>query len=170
MSAALSSPRRTPMRAAALLLGVLMFTGLLGGAPSQHLGDQAAAATTAKPVTKTSVKQRLHAMRVALAQRGDAYKYGAEGPNAFDCSGLTMYSYKKSGRTIPRTSDQQKAGLRAIAKADKQRGDIIVFVKGGDAYHVGIYVGHNKIVHASKPGTPVKVDPIWTSSYVVRRP
>lgn len=170
MSAAVSTGLSAGRRTATVLLGALLFTGLLSGVPAQHLADQATAATTAKPATKTSVKQRIHAMRVALAQRGDPYKYGAEGPKAFDCSGLTMYSYKKSGRSIPRTSDQQKAGLRAIAKADKARGDIIVFVNNGDAYHVGIYVGHNKIVHASKPGTPVKVDRIWTSSYVVRRP
>lgn len=74
------------------------------------------------------------------------------------------------GRTIPRTTDQQKAGLRGVAKRDKSRGDIIVFVHGGDAYHAGIYIGHNRIVHASRSGTPVKVDRIWTSSYVVRRP
>ena len=165
----MSAARRT----AAVLLGALLFTGLLGGVPSQHHGDRAVAATTttaAKPATKTSVKQRIRAMRVALAQRGDPYKYGAAGPNAFDCSGLTSYSYKRAGRAIPRTSDQQKAGLRAIAKSDKERGDIIVFVHGSDAYHVGIYVGHNRIVHASRPGTPVKVERIWTSSYVVRRP
>jgi len=166
----MSAARSAAGRAVAVLLGALLFTGLLGGVPTQHLGDRAAATTTAKPVTKTSVNQRIRAMRIALAQRGDPYKYGAAGPNAFDCSGLTSYSYKRAGRAIPRTSDQQKAGLRAIAKSDKERGDIIVFVHGSDAYHVGIYVGNNKIVHASRPGTPVKVERIWTSSYVVRRP
>jgi cell wall-associated NlpC family hydrolase len=43
-------------------------------------------------------------------------------------------------------------------------------VRKGDAYHVGIYLGRGRIVHASRPGTPVKVDRIWTSKYVVRRP
>ena len=109
-------------------------------------------------------------MKVALAQRGDPYRYGAAGPNAFDCSGLTMFSYGRVGRTIPRTTDEQKGGLRAIAQKDKARGDIILFVNGGDAYHAAIYIGHNRIVHASHSGTPVKVDRIWTSSYVVRRP
>ncbi len=162
----MSAARRASVRTVAVLLGVLLFTGLLGGVPTQHHGDQAEAAQA----TKTTKKQRIRAMRVALAQRGDPYRYGATGPNAFDCSGLTMYSYKRVGRTIPRTTDQQKAGLRGIRKTDKRRGDLIVFVNGGNAYHVGIYVGHNKIVHASRSGTPVKVDRIWTSSYVVRRP
>jgi cell wall-associated NlpC family hydrolase len=152
-------------RALAVLLGTLMFTGLLGGLPSEHGGQRADAATT-----RTTQHQRLHAMRVALAQRGDPYRYGATGPRAFDCSGLTMFSYGRVGRRIPRTTDQQKAGLRGVAKRDRMRGDIILFVRGGNAYHAGIYIGHNRIVHASHSGTPVRVARIWTSSYVVRRP
>lgn len=152
-------------RTLAVLLGTLLFTGLLGALPAEHGGQSAEAATV-----KTTEKQRLRATKVALAQRGDPYRYGATGPNAFDCSGLTKFSYGRTGRTIPRTTDQQKAGLRAIAKSNKRRGDIIVFVSNGDAYHAGIYLGKNQIVHASRSGTPVKVDPIWTSSYVVRRP
>ncbi|CAA9370562.1 MAG: hypothetical protein AVDCRST_MAG47-1180 [uncultured Nocardioidaceae bacterium] len=152
-------------RTLAVLIGLFMFTGLLGGIPTQHTGDQAEAASTT-----TSAKQRIRAMKVALAQRGDPYRYGAAGPNAFDCSGLTSFSYKQVGRTIPRTTDQQKAGLRGIAQRDKARGDIIIFHNGGNAYHAGIYIGDNRIVHSSRSGTPVKVDRIWTSSYVVRRP
>ena len=152
-------------RALVVLLGMFMFTGLVGGLPSDRRGDRAEAAAT-----RTTHDQRLRAMRVALAQRGDRYRYGATGPHAFDCSGLTKFSYRKVGRSIPRTTRQQKAGLRAVAKSAKQRGDIILFVHGGSAYHAGVYVGKNKIVHASRPGTPVKVDRIWTSRYVVRRP
>ena len=152
-------------RTLAVLIGLFMFTGLLGGVPTQDTGGQAEAATS-----KTTPQQRIRAMKVALAQRGDPYRWGATGPNAFDCSGLSLYSYGKVGRSLPRTTDQQKAGLRAISKSDKARGDLIIFVNGGDAYHLGIYIGNNRIVHASRSGTPVKVDPIWTSSYVVRRP
>ena len=152
-------------RTLAVLIGLFMFTGLLGGIPTQHTGDQAEAASTT-----TSAKQRIRAMKVALAQRGDPYRYGAAGPSAFDCSGLTSFSYRQVGRTIPRTTDQQKAGLRGIAQSDKARGDIIIFHNGGNAYHAGIYIGDNRIVHSSRSGTPVKVDRIWTSSYVVRRP
>jgi cell wall-associated NlpC family hydrolase len=152
-------------RTLAILLGMLMFTGLLGGLPTKGSGQHAEAATM-----RTSADQRVRAMRVALAQRGDPYRYGAAGPNAFDCSGLTKFSYGRVGRSIPRTTDQQKAGLRAVAKSSKRRGDIILFVRGGDAYHAGVYIGKGRIVHASHSGTPVKVDRIWTSSYVVRRP
>lgn len=152
-------------RTLAIFLGMFMFIGVLGGLPTKHGGQQADAATT-----RTTAKQRGRAMRVALAQRGDPYRYGAVGPHAFDCSGLTKFSYGRVGRHIPRTTDGQKAGLRAIAKSAKHRGDIILFVIGGNAYHAGVYIGNGRIVHASRPGTPVKVDRIWTSSYVVRRP
>jgi cell wall-associated NlpC family hydrolase len=152
-------------RTLVVLLGMFVFTGLLGGVPTEHSGEHADAATS-----RTSKEQRLRAMKVALAQRGDPYRYGAAGPRSFDCSGLTKYSYARVGRSIPRTTDQQKAGLRAVSKSGKKRGDIILFVNGRDAYHAGIYVGRNRIVHSSRPGTPVKVDRIWSSSYVVRRP
>jgi cell wall-associated NlpC family hydrolase len=152
-------------RALAILLGTLMCTGLLGGLPTEHTGQHAEAAKA-----HTTQKERVRAMKVALAQRGDPYRYGATGPNAFDCSGLTKFSYRRVDRNIPRTTDQQKAGLRGVSKSAKRRGDIIMFVNGGNAYHAGIYIGKNRIVHASRSGTPVKVDRIWTSSYVVRRP
>ncbi|MCW2813357.1 MAG: putative endopeptidase precursor [Nocardioides sp.] len=152
-------------RALTILVGAFLFTGLLGGVPSEDHGPSAEAAST-----RTSDNQRVRAMKVALAQRGDPYRYGAAGPNSFDCSGLTKYSYGRVGRSLPRTTDQLKSELRGIAKRDRARGDIIVFVDGGDAYHAGIYIGNNQIVHASRSGTPVKVDRIWTSSYVVRRP
>ena len=155
----------TTRRTLAILIGVLMFTGLLGGIPTEHTGEQAEAASTT-----TTYKQRLRAMNVALAQRGDPYQYGAAGPNAFDCSGLTSYSYRMAGRSIPRTTDQQMAGLRGIRQVDKARGDIIIFHRGGDAYHAAIYIGNNQIVHAQQPGTRVHVERIWTSSYVVKRP
>jgi cell wall-associated NlpC family hydrolase len=152
-------------RALGLLLATLLFTGLLGGLPTEHGGQRADAAAS-----HTTAHERLRAMKVALAQRGDPYRYGATGPNAFDCSGLTKFAYARVGRKIPRTTDQQKAGLRVIRKVDRERGDIIVFVNGGNAYHVGVYIGRNRIVHASRSGTPVRIAKIWTSAYVVRRP
>lgn len=164
------TPARTPIlpalrRVLALVLGTILFSTLLNGLPSDDGGQSAEAATV-----RTTAEKRLRAMRVALAQRGDPYRYGATGPNAFDCSGLTMFSYGKVGRSIPRTTSQQKAGLRAVSKSAKRKGDIIIFQNGSKPYHAGIFIGNNRIVHASRSGTPVKVDPIWTSSYIVRRP
>lgn len=156
------------IRALTLVVGAFMFTALLGGVPTQNSGQSAEAATAQR--VSTSYQFRVKAMRIALAQRGDPYRAGAAGPSAFDCSGLTKYSYGRLGRTLPRTTDQLKANLAPVSRSRRAPGDIIVFHNNGNAYHAGIYVGNNKIVHASRTGTPVKVDRIWTSEYVVRRP
>jgi cell wall-associated NlpC family hydrolase len=96
--------------------------------------------------------------------------YGAAGPNAFDCSGLVYYSYRRAGfRHIPRTSSQQARHSNRIKRRHLRRGDFVFFDNGGGVYHVGIYAGrrHGRryVIHASRPGTPVKRDPIWTSSW-----
>ncbi|MFB9314182.1 C40 family peptidase [Nocardioides plantarum] len=155
-------------RALTLVVGAFLFTAVLGGVPTAHVGTSAEAATSQR--VHTSYALRVKAMKVALAQRGDPYRSGAAGPSAFDCSGLTKYSYGRLGRSLPRTTDQLKASLKPVTKSRRAPGDIIIFVRGGNAYHAGIYLGHNKIVHASRPGTPVKTEKIWTTAYVVRRP
>jgi cell wall-associated NlpC family hydrolase len=133
------------------------------------LSISVAAAPTADAAATST--QRVGALAVAKAQYGDPYRYGAAGPNAFDCSGLTYYSFRMKGVSIPRTSEGQRTGLRKIAKADKRPGDLILFVSSsGRAYHSSIYAGYGKIVHVSKPGTTVRRSSIWTSRYVVRRP
>jgi cell wall-associated NlpC family hydrolase len=109
-------------------------------------------------------------LRVARAQIGDPYRYGAEGPNAFDCSGLVYYSYRRAGfEHIPRTSSQQARHMNRIKRRNMRRGDFVFFTNGGGVYHVGIYAGfrngRRSIIHASRPGTPVKRDPIWTDNW-----
>jgi cell wall-associated NlpC family hydrolase len=148
-------------RSAQICLAILV-------AAATMLSITVASAPAAGAATST---QRLGALAVAKAQYGDPYRYGAVGPNAFDCSGLTYYSFRMKGVSIPRTSEGQRTGLRKVAKADKRRGDLIIFVDSyGRAYHSSIYAGYGKIVHVSKPGTTVRRSAIWTSRYVVRRP
>jgi cell wall-associated NlpC family hydrolase len=109
------------------------------------------------------------ATHIALRQRGDAYAYGAEGPNRFDCSGLTYYSYKKVGIYLPRSSDAQYRYVRHIPKKHIKKGDFVFFHDGGGVYHVGIFVdwrdGRRVIVHAPQPGQRVHKSQIWTGSW-----
>ena len=95
------------------------------------------------------------AVDTALAQRGDMYVYGAAGPNTFDCSGLTSYSYKAAGITIPRTSKAQSTFGTPVAKADLKPGDLVFFYS--PVSHVGMYIGNGQMVHASTAGKPVAV-------------
>jgi cell wall-associated NlpC family hydrolase len=102
------------------------------------------------------------ALQVAASKKGSPYRYGATGPYRFDCSGLTLYSFKKAGKTLPRTAAQQYNKTRHISPGSRRAGDLVFFHYGSSVYHVGIYAGHGKIWHAPRTGDVVKLEKIWT--------
>jgi cell wall-associated NlpC family hydrolase len=104
------------------------------------------------------------ALDVAQSKHGDPYRWGATGPNAFDCSGLTYYAFRHVGRSLPRTAQAQYNRVRHISYAQLRPGDLIFFHYGSYVYHVGIYAGHWEIWHAPHTGTYVKLERIWTKS------
>lgn len=104
------------------------------------------------------------ALNIAASKKGSPYSYGAVGPHRFDCSGLTLYSYKRAGKKLPRTAGQQYNKTRHISSSQRTRGDLVFFHSGRNVYHVGIYAGKNKIWHAPKRGTVVRLEKIWTKS------
>lgn len=101
---------------------------------------------------------------VAAVRRhlGAPYVYGAEGPSAFDCSGLIQYAFGQAGvKGVPRTSEAQWgwSALSSVTAKDLQQGDLVFSDWPGDGAspgHVGLYAGNGKIVEASRPGTPVR--------------
>ncbi|MGW7066306.1 C40 family peptidase [Streptomyces sp. NPDC054855] len=95
-------------------------------------------------------------MAFALAQRGKPYIFGAIGPNAYACSGLTQAAWRAAGISIPRTSQAQLAGLRRVSPSQVRPGDLVIYKGGG---HVAIYIGGGKIVEASRPGKSVQLAP-----------
>lgn len=127
------------------------------------------------------VKQREHrravrrdhridrALAVAARQQGDPYRYGAVGPNSFDCSGLMLYSFRAAGLHLPRTSAAQAGAVRHVSRGNMHRGDLVFFNGGGHVYHVGIFDGwsHGRriIIHAPYPGASVRKEAIWTNSW-----
>ncbi|MEV8553409.1 C40 family peptidase [Streptomyces glaucescens] len=104
------------------------------------------------------------ALQVAASKKGSPYKWGATGPRRFDCSGLTLYSYKKAGKSLPRTAAQQYNKTRHISPGSRKAGDLVFFHSGSNVYHVGIYAGKGKIWHAPKTGDVVRLQKIWTKS------
>ncbi|MFF8959869.1 C40 family peptidase [Streptomyces sp. NPDC014894] len=104
------------------------------------------------------------ALKVAASKKGAPYGYGAAGPSRFDCSGLTVYSYKKAGKKLPRTAHQQYNKTKKVSSSSRKAGDLVFFHSGGYVYHVGIYAGKGKIWHSPKRGSWVKLDKIWTKS------
>ncbi|MBL0781073.1 MULTISPECIES: C40 family peptidase [Streptomyces] len=104
------------------------------------------------------------ALQIASSKKGSPYRYGATGPRSFDCSGLTLYSYKKAGKKLPRTAAQQHNRTKRIAASNRRKGDLVFFHSGGSVYHVGIYAGGGKIWHSPKSGAVVRLEKIWTGS------
>ncbi|MFJ2845639.1 C40 family peptidase [Streptomyces griseofuscus] len=104
------------------------------------------------------------ALNIAASKKGAPYQWGAIGPRRFDCSGLTLYSFKKAGKKLPRTAAQQYNKTHHISSGSRRAGDLVFFHYGSNVYHVGIYAGHNKIWHAPKSGSVVRLEKIWTKS------
>lgn len=104
------------------------------------------------------------ALNVAASKKGAPYRYGATGPHRFDCSGLTMFSYKKAGKSLPRTAQQQYNKSRHISASSRKKGDLVFFHYGRSVYHVGIYAGAGKIWHSPKTGQVVRLQRIWSKS------
>ena len=103
------------------------------------------------------------AIKYALAQVGDAYVWGAAGPNAFDCSGLTMMAYAQAGVSLPHSSRAQYGSGTHVSKSALQPGDLVFYYS--PISHVGIYLGNGMIVHAANPGAGVKVSPVDEMPY-----
>ena len=143
LTASLVSPQTTPAAEAAV-----------GRAPAVVVNALKAKANS----NRTSAGK---AIRVAMAQRGDMYLWGAVGPTRFDCSGLMLYSWKAAGRSIPRTSTQQRLWTRAVAFKNKKPGDM-TFYNGHVAMYVGYTHGQHWMIHAPRSGQPVQVVPLRT--------
>jgi cell wall-associated NlpC family hydrolase len=97
------------------------------------------------------------AVAFALAQRGKPYRWGAAGPAAYDCSGLTWAAWRAAGVTIPRTAAAQLAGLPR-AGGRLRPGDLVVYrSRGPTRRHVALVVGNGRMVEALGRGVPVRV-------------
>ena len=107
------------------------------------------------------------AVSYALSQVGDRYVAAASGPDAFDCSGLTMTAWRQAGVSLPHYSYSQYSSTRRIPLSEAQPGDL-VFYFGGGVHHVGLYIGNGKMVHAANPSSGVLVSDIlgpWYENY-----
>ena len=103
---------------------------------------------------------------LALAQVGKPYIWASANPNVgFDCSGLVYYVYKQVGINLSRTSYTQINYGTKVSSSELRKGDLLFFNSGGGIGHVGIYIGNNKFVHASTPGTGVIVSQLFGSYF-----
>lgn len=113
------------------------------------------------------------AKRVALNQIGDPYRYGAAGPDRFDCSGLIYFATHKKGFTgVPRTSSAQARWMRKIPKSAMRPGDFMYFYNSSGVYHAAIFLGwkNGRRVMVNSPGSGQRVqrDNPWTTKWMAR--
>jgi len=105
------------------------------------------------------------AIKFADSQLGKPYVWGAAGPNAFDCSGLTQMAWKASGVDIPKYSrDQYTQGGRQVPINQAKPGDLVFWGYGREPaaiHHVALYLGDNEVLHAPQPGESVERTKMW---------
>lgn len=105
----------------------------------------------------TVTKKRNAVVKLAKKQVGKRYVYGATGPFSFDCSGLVQYVYRNAGKTtLPRTTYQQVNRGKRVSLSHLKKGDLLFWGSASAPYHVGIYVGGGKYVHAATPSQGVR--------------
>jgi cell wall-associated NlpC family hydrolase len=100
---------------------------------------------------------------------GKPYSFGAAGPNAFDCSGLTQYVFRQFGVSLPHNANAQMGYGRPVSRSEAAPGDLVFFVSGGHASHVGIYAGGGMMVHAPGSGRTVTRASVYSNNVVFRR-
>ena len=146
------------------------------GSIHEEAARQAAADQRAKAQEKRRAALRLaeeqrirdSVVRLALAQVGDDYGSGGEGPNVFDCSGLVVFAWRSAGVELTHYSRAQYAETQRISLKEAVPGDLAFYFENG-AHHVAIYIGDGKVVHASDYGVgvvrgTVKGTP-WTNTH-----
>ena len=113
--------------------------------------------TIARPPAVGGGGRAARAVAFALAQRGKPYRWGAEGPGAYDCSGLTWAAWRAAGVMIPRTAAGQLAGLPRV-RGRLLPGDLVVYRSDGPSRrHVAMVVGGGRMVEALARGIQVRV-------------
>lgn len=134
--------------------------------PADEPADPGDAGTTqpvVPPPPGGSARAKI-AVAFAMAQIGKPYRYGGVGPGSYDCSGLTMASWRAAGVSLPHSSRAQYGMGTHVSRSQLQPGDLLFYYS--PIHHVAIYIGNGQIVHASTYGVPVKIAPAFSMSYV----
>jgi len=148
----------------------------------EAIAVQAAKLTTVRALVERKEDRRARAVEAreaggvvdaARARIGDGYAYGGTAPGGFDCSGLTMYAFGKTGVALPHNSQAQEGMGRAVDRDDIRPGDLVFFSTAGPgASHVGIATGKTTVVSATSSGGVMEhssTDAYWGGHYVGAR-
>jgi cell wall-associated NlpC family hydrolase len=93
------------------------------------------------------------AYAIAAFNRHATYKYAHDGPMLYDCSGLTMASWRAAGKSLPHNAREQWGVVTHISRSAMKPGDLVFYRGLG---HVGIFIGDGHIIAATSDGEPLK--------------
>lgn len=130
---------------------------------AEEAATESADPVSIAPAPAPSERARV-AVEAALDQVGKPYQWGAAGPDSFDCSGLTMWSWAQAGVALPHNSGAQYAATTRVDQSDWEPGDLIF--AGSPIHHVGMYIGNGQMVEAPYTGAFVRVVSAYRSDYV----
>jgi cell wall-associated NlpC family hydrolase len=103
----------------------------------------------------------------ARAQIGKPYQWGGDGPNSFDCSGLTMRAWQRAGVNLSHYTGAQWAETARVAISDLRPGDLVFFgSSGANSHHMGLYIGGGRMIEAPYTGANVRTASIYRSDLV----
>jgi peptidoglycan DL-endopeptidase CwlO len=120
--------------------------------------------STAVPADVPASGRAAVAVNFAMAQIGKPYVYGAAGPSAYDCSGLTMAAWGAAGVGLPHSSSAQYSYGTHISPSQLQPGDLVFYYS--PISHVGMYIGHGLIVNAENPSSGIRVTGLYSMPFV----
>ncbi|MFJ3581550.1 NlpC/P60 family protein [Streptomyces sp. NPDC090127] len=131
-------------------------TGAATGASGA--GSRADRASVPRGPVSAPNSRAAQAISFARDQIGKPYVWGATGPSSYDCSGLTQAAWRAAGVALPRTTYTQINAGQRVSRSQLAPGDLVFFYS--EISHVGLYIGGGQMIHAPRPGAPVRVAPI----------
>lgn len=149
-------PDAAALAAAAPVVPAPVVSAPVVSAPVAPVAVSAPTHTPAAPAAGSAARGT--AVQNALDKIGSPYRWGATGPNAFDCSGLINWAFEQEGFELPRTSRALSQVGTPVSRDELQPGDLVFFYS--PVSHAGIYIGDGQMVHASTSSKPVRISSI----------
>jgi len=157
-----------PRRLAIPVIAGIGFLGLVGSTASADVVAPVRGLQLESPVhfvlppRPVSIPLGQQAVRLAHRQLGVPYVWGGSSPAGFDCSGLVSWVYARLGVHLPHNAAALYGVGRPVPVSAMRPGDLVFFPGLG---HVGLYIGHGRMIHAPQSGRNVEIEALDARSY-----